>query len=201
MAPRRHRARGDLRRRELIEIASDLFAVRGYRGTGLAAVAEAAGITPAGVLHYFGSKTGLLQAVLETHYLGQLPRLQEAYEDHTEHGLRATFDLVAEGVVQRPALARLFSVLVAENLAPEDPAHENFVDRYAGLRRVLVAWFEQAKKDGVARRSIDSHGLAVEVVAFMDGLQLQWLLDPQAVDVRASYQAYVDGLLDRIAPG
>ena len=35
-------------------------------------------------------------------------------------------------------------------------------------------------------------------LAFMDGLQLQWLLDPQAVDVRASYQAYADGLLDRI---
>lgn len=193
-----HRAKGDRRRQQLVDIAAELFAQSGFRGTGLAAVAEAAGVTPAGVLHYFGSKTGLLQAVLEKHYQGELPKLEEASRVHSPDGLLRIFEVVVDGLVDRPGLARLFSVLVAENLAPGDPAHANFVLRYASLRKAFVEWLEQAKRDGSVRREVDSEALAVEMVAFMDGVQLQWLIDSDSVDLRASYRAYAGGLLERI---
>jgi len=194
-----HRAKGDRRRQQLVDIAAELFAQTGFRGTGLAAVADAAGVTPAGVLHYFGSKTGLLQAVLEKHYEGELPKLEQASRMHSPEGLIRIFEVVVEGLVDRPGLARLFSVLVAENLAPDDPAHANFVLRYASLRRAFVDWLERAKQEGSVRRDVDSDSLAVEMVAFMDGVQLQWLIDSDAVDLRACYRAYADGVLERIA--
>lgn len=197
---RRHRAKGDRRRQELIDIASELFAVSGFRGTGLAAVADAAGITPAGVLHYFGSKIGLLQAVLETHYRDELPKYTAPYAQRSAEALRRMIEIVPEGLVENPGLARLFSVLVAENLAPEDPGHQNFVDRYAGLRRSFASWLEQAKAAGTIDPSVDCAALAVEIAAFMDGVQLQWLIDPDAIDLRTAYRLYVDGLLERIRP-
>src|SRR5205809_169296 len=63
-----HRSRRDRaarRREEIIAAASALFARHGYRGTGLAEIAARVGITQAGVLYHFGSKDGLLRAVIE----------------------------------------------------------------------------------------------------------------------------------------
>ena len=53
------------RREEILQAASDLFGVRGFRGTSLASIAEAVDLTEPGLLHYFPSKVNLLQSVLE----------------------------------------------------------------------------------------------------------------------------------------
>src|SRR5580700_11754670 len=56
--------RGDLRRQQIIDAAVQLFAAKGYRGTGVAALAERVGMTATGMLYYFGSKERLLQEVV-----------------------------------------------------------------------------------------------------------------------------------------
>ena len=48
-------ARGDETRRRILEAAMALYARRGVKGTGLAAIGQAAGVTHAGVLYHFGS--------------------------------------------------------------------------------------------------------------------------------------------------
>jgi AcrR family transcriptional regulator len=191
--------RGKVSRARIIDIAAELFARRGYRGTGLAAIAEEAGITPSGILHHFGSKDALLMEVLTTHYIGHVPGLEQAYERHTLKGLQDLFDAVADGVISREGLARLFSVVLAENLSREDPAHKHFVSRYANHRQTLTAWFEQAKRDGLVKADLDPQLIAAEMLAFMDGIQLQWLLEPGAIDLKAAYRNYVRGLLNRIS--
>lgn len=55
---------GPVRRAEIISAAITLFAAHGYRGTSLAAVAQAAGISQSGLLHHFRSKEVLLTEVL-----------------------------------------------------------------------------------------------------------------------------------------
>ncbi|WP_031112422.1 helix-turn-helix domain-containing protein, partial [Streptomyces sp. NRRL S-146] len=57
--------RGVERRRAMVDAAIELFARQGVRGTGVAAVAERAGATPSALIHHFGSKDGLVRAVLE----------------------------------------------------------------------------------------------------------------------------------------
>src|SRR5690606_41597781 len=53
------------RRDAILDAAMDEFADGGYNGTSLAKVAERAGITQQGLLHYFPSKQALLVAMLE----------------------------------------------------------------------------------------------------------------------------------------
>jgi len=193
--------RGKVSRARIIEIAADLFAQRGYRGTGLAAIAEEAGLTPSGILHHFGSKDALLMEVLTAFYIGHVPGLEQAYERHSTRGMEDLFDAVADGVMSREGLARLFSVVLAENLMKGDPAHRHFVNRYANHRQSLADWFEQGKRDGFVKRDVDSKLIAAEMLAFMDGIQLQWLLEPGAIDLKAAYRTYVRGILERITPG
>ncbi len=52
-------------RSTLLKCALDLFAARGYDGVGVQEIVEAAGVTKPTLYHYFGSKQGLLQALLE----------------------------------------------------------------------------------------------------------------------------------------
>ena len=47
---------------------------------------------------------------------------------------------------------------------------------------------------------LDVAATAAQIVAFMDGIQLQWLLDPKAIDLEAAYQLYVDLLERSLAP-
>src|SRR3984885_3308759 len=56
--------RGDLRRQQIIEAAVELFATKGYRGTGVTALAERVGMTATGLLYYFGTKQRLLREVV-----------------------------------------------------------------------------------------------------------------------------------------
>ncbi|MCL4413926.1 MAG: TetR/AcrR family transcriptional regulator, partial [Actinobacteria bacterium] len=60
------RRRGDTRAR-IVEMAAALFASRGYMGTSIAAIEEAAGLTPGsgGLYRHFPSKEALLLAIME----------------------------------------------------------------------------------------------------------------------------------------
>ncbi len=74
-------------REEILKRALTLFASRGYDGVGVQEIVEAAGVTKPTLYHYFGSKLGLLRALLESRsgalakdagmaaeYHGDLPR-------------------------------------------------------------------------------------------------------------------------------
>lgn len=52
-------------RERILLAAVDLIARQGYAATSMAQVAEAAGVSPSGLVHHFGSKKALLGAVLE----------------------------------------------------------------------------------------------------------------------------------------
>lgn len=60
------RRRGQPRtRQQILDAARELFAQRGYAGTSMRAIGSAAGVDPALVHHYFGTKEELFRAVLD----------------------------------------------------------------------------------------------------------------------------------------
>ena len=67
--------------------------------------------------------------------------------------------------------------------------------RFRSLRAVLAERIAEGQRAGAsARRGIDPMDAAALVIAASDGLQIQWLLDPDAVDVGRSL-AILDRLL------
>jgi len=60
-------------REDLLAVAIDLFAERGFKGTSMRNVADALGVSVSNIYHYFGSKEGLWLAILE-HSVKDLPR-------------------------------------------------------------------------------------------------------------------------------
>jgi TetR/AcrR family transcriptional regulator len=60
------RLSGDQRRRQLIEVAIDLFSRRGFNGTTTKEIAAAAGVTEAIIFRHFATKRDLYSAILDT---------------------------------------------------------------------------------------------------------------------------------------
>ncbi|MBO2454928.1 TetR/AcrR family transcriptional regulator [Actinomadura barringtoniae] len=198
---RRGYAAGDARRERILHIAMQEFAENGYRGTSLARVAERAGLSQPGLLHHFRSKEELLVAVLELRDRRDMERFFA--EDGTmPTGLDAWAALVrlVEHNSRVPELVRLFVVLTSEAVTADHPARAWAEERYARMR----TWIAEALTAGVAagelRPGIDPGSYASRIIAMMDGLQTQWLLDPGGVDMPALFSAYLDDLLATLRP-
>jgi AcrR family transcriptional regulator len=185
--------RGRRRRTEIVDVAMQMFAADGYRGTGIGRIAAQVGVTQAGLLHHFGSKERLLEAVMERRD-EQDAELLETIAGDGGMGLVDRLPMLADHNEQRPGLAQLFTVLVAENLLPEHRAHDYFVQRYRAFRHRLVQALRAGQERGEIRGDIDPHAVATRIVATLDGLQTQWLLDPERVSLRRVYEEYAQAL-------
>jgi AcrR family transcriptional regulator len=65
-------------RAKLLLVATHLFARHGYEAVGVQQVAEAAGVTKPTLYHYFGSKRGLLDALLAEGFAAFFAALDDA---------------------------------------------------------------------------------------------------------------------------
>lgn len=191
-------ATGDARRARILNIALQEFGENGYRGTSLARIAERAELTQAGLLHHFRSKQDLLTAVLDLRDRMDGERLDLAdHADGAEGALDALADLVAHNARQ-PGLVQLFTVLTGEAVTTDHPAHGWAQERYRVLTTSLTTSFRNGVQSGEIRADIDPEVCARQVLAMMDGLQLQWLLEPEHVDMAAVFREYVRGFLAQI---
>ena len=77
----------------------------------------------------------------------------------------------------------MFTVLAAESVDADHPGHDGFVDRYRGSVRTWPSGSRPSSARGTMSAAIAPASLAVLLIAVMDGLQLQHLLDPDAVDM------------------
>jgi AcrR family transcriptional regulator len=186
-------AKGEDRRQRILAAAQRLLVRHGARGTTLGQIARAAGVTPAGLLHHFTSKEQLLHAALDA---------RDAYD---EANLDQSGDILErlERVVQRfmqaPELVGMFAVLLAENLHPDAPLHDRFLARYRAAVEAVSEGIREGQRSGRFRTDLDPVVKAVEIVAFLQGVETSWLLEP-SIPVTEVFREYVASLARQLAP-
>ncbi|MER6768867.1 TetR/AcrR family transcriptional regulator [Streptomyces bacillaris] len=185
------RARNEERRAEILRATLEVIAERGYRGATLGAVAERVGLTQQGLLHYFPTKEALLVAVLEDRDRWDTGGGGRGGEDGAWR-LELLGSLV-EYNAMRPGIVQTFSALLGESVTEEHPAREFFTRRYTQVRAGMAATL-RAEYGEMLPGGLTPERAAVLLVAVMDGLQYQWLLDPEAVDMPEAFEDFL-GLL------
>ncbi len=173
--------KGDRTRAEILDAAERLFAESGYRATSLQAVAEAVNITQPGLLYHFPSKEALLLALLADR--------EEPILDEDVQGLDLLPSLAAffRDSLDNPLLVRLFTVVILEGLAADHPAHLYVRERYANVHAQLVRRLRAGVADGTVSPSADLELDTVLLNAAIDGLCIQWLLDPD-IDIARAFE-------------
>ncbi|PZF86660.1 TetR/AcrR family transcriptional regulator [Jiangella anatolica] len=182
MATRGPYAKGEAKRAEVVDVALELFSRKGYDRTSFREVARLAGLSQSGLLHHFRTKEELFVEVLR-----RRDELNERFYDETvEHDV--TIDGLTEIIKHNsvePGLVRLYVSMSAESTDATSPARQFFVDRYQTLRADIAADIRRKQATGDLPDSLDPLTVASLVIAAADGLQLQWLLDPDQVDMGA----------------
>lgn len=183
-----------LRREEILRAAMETFGARGYYNGSLTEVAERVGMTHAGVLHHFGSKDRLLLEVLEYRDRSDVEHLEGR---QPPGGLNLFHHLVktARLNAQRPGIVQTYAVLSAEAVTEAHPGQDWFRDRYTELRRMVTEALAEVCADDDPPDPADLSAAAASVLAVMDGLQIQWLLDPEAVDLAQATAFAIDAIL------
>jgi AcrR family transcriptional regulator len=186
-------------RARIVEAAVEVFGRHGFRGGTLQQVADAVGLTPGAITKLFGSKEQLLIAVL--FHWGELTTAVIGADKHGLAKLESFGDLMAYHV-EHPGLLELYVMMAAEaGSFEEHPAHEFMVDRYARTLEDLRQVFADGVRDGAFRPMAEDEirAEAEFLLAAMDGLEIQFLVDP-SFDLVRSFRRYLDALEARLAP-
>ncbi|MGV8966325.1 MAG: TetR/AcrR family transcriptional regulator [Cellulomonas sp.] len=191
-APRGY-AKGRATREQILDEAMTLFGEVGYRSASLREIAARSGISHPGLLHHFAHKEALLAAVLQRRDELDSAQFPSGRGPGLER-LQALVDLV-EHNTHVPGIVELFAALSTEAIAPDHPAHAYFVRRYELIRASLTDSLEVTGEQGLLRDGVDPELAAVVIVAVMDGLQIQWLLDRASVDMVRTLREHIAGLL------
>lgn len=180
-------AKGDARRELIVQVATEIFGTQGFRAATMLQIAAACGISRTGLLHHFPTKESLLEAVLAhrdadrgEEHVGEI-----AEQERDGRTMLRRLLMVVERNATQPHIVNLFSVLSAEAGDPAHPAHDYFAQRYERLRSQLRQACSRLAATGQLTPGTDPDALAVEIIALMDGLQVQWVLAPDALDMAA----------------
>jgi AcrR family transcriptional regulator len=186
-------AKGIAKREEILRTALAVFAESGPRGSSLRELADAAGLSQAGLLHYFDSKEELLVAILRARDEADA----RSFADEDAFGSLAR---IMQHNLDVPGLVELFAQLSVAAADPSHPGHSFFVERYRTLRSMIGRQIRAMQERGELDRSLDPESIATLLVAAEDGLQVQWMLDPgidMAARVRDLWQLVTAARPDR----
>jgi AcrR family transcriptional regulator len=186
-------AKGEDRKQRILDVAERLLARYGWRNTSLAQIAREAGVSPAGLLHHFESKEQLLNAVLDA---------RDADDDtHADRSgdLVTEIARVAERFDRAPELVGTFTVLLIENIAPDAPLHDRLLTRQREAVKIVAGLIERGQRAGRYRQDIDPAIKAIEILAFVNGMETAWLLDP-SIPLAEAFKGYGEALTRDFTP-
>jgi AcrR family transcriptional regulator len=167
------------RRRQIVDEAWRIFALKGYSTASLREIATAVGVTPAGLLRHFDTKEDLLTAVLDRWEV-ETQHLADVVDQGEGLAFFLDFTFLMRYHVEHPGLIELFLTLCAEASDPAHPARGWVAERYRrivelGQRQLELAEAEQA----VLPMTPEQREQELRTLyAMMDGLELQWISDP-----------------------
>jgi AcrR family transcriptional regulator len=188
-------------RRRVLDAAAELFATRGFAGTSISAIRQASGVLPSSIYWEFGSKQGILAAVLRDsadRWLDQAAQsARRAVERSSVTGmspLGAYFANLAEALAERPEFLRLLLLLALERREAGEATIEAIRSVRARALKGIVHIFragglvDDTTSDDVVQE------LARLTLAFADGAFVSAQIDPATTDLRRMFALFHAGM-------
>lgn len=198
--PRFSRQDPDVRRQQIVEAALRCLAKGGFGAFTVSEICAEAGISHGLINHYFASKEELLVTAYRrvTDRLAQWTRLTlaksgRAPADKLRAMVEASF---AEEIFNEENLAIWLALWGQVRNHPELRAAHN--ELYDGYRAVVTRQIESVAQE--RRRAVEAAPLALALTALIDGLWLEWCLDPTVFSPEEARQTCYRLLEDRLGP-
>jgi AcrR family transcriptional regulator len=200
--PAPKQARSELSTSRLLDAAADLIAEGGYERMTLAAIAKRAGYTHGLVTSRFGSKEGLLWALVERMVVdwGHTLLFPTISGQTGAAAIHTTIAALRDSWRRAAPHMRALYTLVFEALMPIPLLHQRMAELHRDLRSSVREAVERGIVDGSVDAGVDPSAVARLIVGALRGAVYQAMLDPGEIPIEDAL-ADVDAMVDAILPG
>jgi TetR/AcrR family acrAB operon transcriptional repressor len=171
-------------RSRLLLAAWELLAESGSRATTVQAVSERAGISRGSISWHFGSKEGLIVAVVNSAFDMLAANISAVFDSPDPVGWDAVLE--AQSVVLSDERFRIFGTLALETVAENGPVAAAFAE---GHRRIRDLYAEYIDQHGLVSGSVEPADAATALRAMTLGLNIHRRFDGETITLREAFDA------------
>lgn len=201
MAKKKHAtlpADADTRER-LLAAAAGIFAQRGFSGSTVKEIAEAAGCNISLISYHFQGKEGIFRALLES--FGR-ERLRDAENilspPDSREDLRAKLRLwMQQFLLCHVSDNSICSILHRENVIDHDFLWDIFQKTFLKTFEAMVLFFEAARKNGVTRQDVEPFAVANMVFGSLIHLGRNQQLQKKIMNVSIAEEKYRSQVIEQ----
>lgn len=182
---------------ELLDAAERLFSAQGVSNTSMMQVAEAAGVTRGAIYHHFENKLDLIDSMMERVRLPFDQMLEQTSQRHVDNPLallRARLLNIVELLQRDPHTQSVINILFhkCEYVDETLPIHFRHLRARNNCIDECTLLLQQAIDRGQLPASANPAQIVVGMVAMIDGIIYNWLLDTDYFDVIAAAEHALD---------
>lgn len=173
-------------RRAIIDAALQIIGEEGYGALSITRIEALTGASRGLVGYHFGSKHGLTEAIIGHVRDRFVAAIVGLHETEWRTGLDGVLGLIRGylGQLSRdPRPSRVMLILTVESIASQPVLRDAIHALNALLRDSVREQLLRGQADGSIRPDVDATVESIVVAGIMRGVTLQWLADPDGVDL------------------
>lgn len=188
-------------RNSILDTAEHVFSERGVSHTSLADIAAAAGVTRGAIYWHFRNKADLFDAMMNRVALPMEQMTARASDASLEDPLayvRACALNVLERVIGDPQCKRVFEICChkCEDVDEMLQVRDRHIEGREKCLSHIESGMRNAAKKGLLARGINPRHAAIGLHALVDGLIMNWILDPRYLPLKRDAGRMIDLYLD-----
>jgi len=190
-------------RDRILDTAEQVFVEKGVSNTSLAQLAEAAGVTRGAIYWHFRNKADLFDAMMSRVVLPMEEMAARASDDDLADPLahvRACALNVLEHLTTDAQCQRVFEICChkVEYVDEMVQVRKRHIEARNNCLKHMESGLRNAAKKGLLAPSVNPRLAAVGLHALVDGLIVNWVLDPAYLPLARDAKTLVDQYLGRL---
>lgn len=188
-------------RTRILDTAEQVFLKNGVSHTSLADIAEAAGVTRGAIYWHFKNKADLFDAMMQRVSLPMEQMVARASSEDLDDPLtfvRNCALTVLERLTTDPQCQRVFEICCykLEYVDEMEQLRARHVECRTECLRHIERGLRNAAKKGLLAPAVNPKLAAVGLHALVDGLIVNWVLDPKYLPLAKAAKLVIDGYID-----
>ena len=193
----------ETKKREILQAALEVFSRSGFSKTKMIDVAKTAGIGKGTIYEYFRSKEEIFTEAFRFMMQKSDTLLEEALSktDDPVEKLRSIIQIwLVQFLEESGDFMGIMMDFWAEGIRTKNKKILDILNLkglYEQYRQLINDILQEGVKSGAFGR-INTSNIASAIIAALDGLMLQWILDPDLFDLKQVAEDFTEGLLNGI---